>query len=109
MPAMVDILGKILRALEGGTPTNINTATTTPIRSGKGFLERVVINQISASSVVTIYDNTEASGNPIATITMPLTLLESNPQFEYKAKLSQGLTVVTTGEPINITVVHRAR
>ena len=40
-----------------GIPTNITTATTTQVKTGRGILSRVIVNEDVVSSVVTIYDN----------------------------------------------------
>jgi len=50
---------------------NIAGAATTVVKSGKGRLVTINVNKTIASSTITIYDNTAASGTKIATITNP--------------------------------------
>lgn len=88
----------------GDNYTNILTATTTVVKSGGGVLQRIVINKAVANGVVTIYDNTAASGTKIATITQPATLLETQDVLEYGVRFATGLTVVTSSTD-DITIV----
>jgi hypothetical protein len=83
--------------------TNIASATTTTVRSGKGVLHGITINKAVASGVITIYDNTAGSGTKIATITEPATLLNSQMQLLYDVCFTTGLTIVT-GQADDITV-----
>jgi len=89
-----------------GQYKNIAGAATTVIRTGAGILERIVINKSVASSVITVYDNTAASGNKIATITEPATPAADNNTLEYGCAFTTGLTVVTDSAD-DITVVWR--
>ena len=86
--------------------TNVLTATTTVVKSGSGFLKAIVINKAVALGVITIYDNTEASGTKIATITNPATLLGSMIYLPYDVRFSTGLTVVTSSTD-DITIVWK--
>jgi hypothetical protein len=73
--------------------SNINTNTTTTIKSGSGVLHSITINTPGSDSTATIYDNTIGSGTTIATIktdSSTITLL-------YDVNFSTGLTIVTTG------------
>jgi len=97
-------LNKICKQLEGGTPTNIDAAGTTVVTSGPGQLVALVINTAVASGVITLYDNTVASGTKLATVTLPAVLLETQKQLVYRANFLNGLTVVTVGS-VDITVV----
>lgn len=91
----------------GRTFSNITTATTTTVKSGKGNLHTLCLNTVAASGVVTVYDNTAGSGTKILTITNPLTLLAMGPLCgTYDIAFSTGLTVVTTGTQ-DITVSYR--
>lgn len=85
--------------------SNIASATTTVCRSGKGFLSKIVVNTAVANGVITVYDNTAASGTKIATITMPATLLQNHFTLDFgKVMFNTGLTVVTSAAT-DITVV----
>lgn len=91
----------------GGPYSNIKTATTTAVKAGAGILHKIVVNTPVANGVVTVYDSLAGSGNTIATITMPATLLSQGPQTAtYDLRFATGLTIVTTGTP-DITVVYR--
>jgi hypothetical protein len=71
---------------------NISSATTTVVKSGQGFFNALVINTVVASAI-TIYDNTSAAGQKIAT------LAASAPAgtYKYEVKFSTGLTILTAG------------
>lgn len=85
--------------------TNLGVTAGTTIHNAAGYLHTVTINQPIASGTVTIYDNTAASGTKIATITLPATLLNEGPVTAiYDVNFSTGLTIVTTGTNIDVTV-----
>ena len=86
--------------------TNITSATTTTIKSGSGTLVRIVNNKKVANGVITIYDNTAASGTKIGTITNPATLLDSAQTYEYGVGFTTGLTIVTSAAE-DLTVVWK--
>jgi len=89
-----------------GKYTNISGAATTVIKSGSGFLYGIIVNTPVASGSITIYDNTSGSGTKIATITYPATLLSSGPvSVPFYVNFQTGLTVVTAGSGIDVTVV----
>lgn len=84
---------------------NIAGAATTVVKSGRGSLLGIVVNKAVASGVITIYNNTAASGTKIATITNPATLLHSQVSLDYKnIDFSTGLTIVTSAAD-DITVI----
>ena len=83
---------------------NIATNATNLVRTGPGILERIVCNKAVLSGVITVYDNTAASGTKIATITHPGTLLQNQYDLEFGARFTTGLTVVTSAAD-DITVV----
>jgi hypothetical protein len=88
----------------GDNYTNIAGAATTVIKSGAGRLKCIVVNKAVASGVITVYDNTAASGTKIATITNPGTLLQNYFVLTYNAKFTTGLTIVTSAAD-DVTVV----
>ena len=88
----------------GANATNIAGAATTVVNTGRGILQSIVVNKAVASGVITIYDNTAASGTKIATITHPGTLLANNYDLYYGAYFATGLTVVTSSTD-DITVI----
>ena len=84
---------------------NINSASTTTVKTGEGILAAVNFNKLVASSSVTIYDNTEASGKTIGTITQPLGLLASQIVMPFNVRFTNGLTVVTSAAD-DISVIY---
>lgn len=94
----------------GWNYSNITTQTTTVVKSGAGFLGGITFNKPQAAGVVTIYDNTAASGTVIATITFPATLLSDVTQWGVLGtggiKCQNGITVVTSGATQDITVLY---
>lgn len=85
--------------------SNIAGAATTTVRTGKGVLKAIVVNKAIANGVITVYDNTAASGTKIATITNPATLLHSQISLDYgEAAFTTGLTIVTSAAD-DITVI----
>lgn len=86
--------------------SNITSATTTVVKSGSGFLHKIVVNKGVASATITIYDNTSASGTKIGTITFGSSLLTDIPVAHYDVYFATGLTIVTSGAT-DITVSYR--
>lgn len=86
--------------------SNITTQTTTVVKSGAGVLSKITVNAAAANGVITIYDNTAASGTVIATITCPATLLQNHYVLEFDVVFATGLTIVTGTANQNITVSY---
>ncbi len=85
---------------------NISAGATTVLKTGKGRLYAILNNKATASGVITVYDNTAASGTRIATITNPGTLLHNQYELNYQGlEFNTGLTVVTSTTD-DITVVY---
>ena len=90
----------------GNKYRNIASGATTVVKSGKGRLFGIVNNKATLSGVITVYDNTAASGTIIATITNPATLLQNQYSLAYHGlEFATGLTIVTTTTD-NITVIY---
>lgn len=90
----------------GYSSNNITLAapTTTVVKTGAGILHTITFNKPVATGVVTVYDNTAASGTVLATITVP-----ASPQpvtLHYDAVFTTGLTVVTATAAQDITVTY---
>lgn len=85
--------------------SNINTNTTSTVKSGAGVLKRIVVNKVGASSnTCTIYDSTTATGTIIGTIDP----VHMQMVFEYDLVFSNGLTIVTAnGTAADITVIYK--
>lgn len=72
-------------------PTNITTATTTTVKSGKGILRGISVNT-TAAGTITVYDNTAGSGTKIGTL--KASIVEGT-YFGLPAVFNTGLTIVT--------------
>lgn len=81
---------------------NIVSQTTTVIRATAGILHTITFNNPVATSVVTVYDNTSATGTKIATITVPASPVPVT--LTYDVAFSTGLTIVTATATSDITV-----
>lgn len=84
---------------------NITGQATTVVKSGAGTLSRLVLNAPTATEVITIYDNTAASGTIIGKITIP-----ASPQpvsIEFGVAFATGLTILTATASSDLTVVYR--
>lgn len=90
--------------IAGYSSSNITAAapTTTVVRTGSGILHSITLNKPAATGVITVYDNTAASGTVLATITTP-----ANPQpvtLIYDLYFQTGLTIVTATAAQDITI-----
>jgi len=83
--------------------SHIAGAATNVVKSGAGTLWRITLNKPIASSTVTVYDNTAASGTVLATIT---NTTDVKPYFlDYGVRFETGLTIVTSGAD-DLSVVY---
>lgn len=89
----------------GFTYANINTATTTTVKSGAGVLHSVCVNTINATSTAQMYDNTAGSGTKIGLITQATGQQPSC--LVYDVAFGTGLTIVTTTGTPDYTVSYR--
>jgi|SRR5579863_4113225 len=81
---------------------NITGDTTTTVKTGPGILHTITINNPTATEVITIYDQTSATGNKIGTITIP-----SSPTpvtLTYDVEFLIALTIVTATATSDITI-----
>ena len=78
--------------------------TTTVVKTGAGILHTVTFNKPVATAVVTIYDNTAASGTVIGTITVPASPIPVT--LTYNAAFGTGLTITTATAAQDITVTY---
>lgn len=90
----------------GYNHANITAAapTTTVVKTGQGVLHTITLNKPTATAVITIYDNTAASGTVIGTITVP-----ASPQpvtLTYDVTFTTGLTIVTATAASDLTVSY---
>lgn len=92
--------------MAGNKFRNIAGAATTVVKSGRGRLFGMVCNKTVLAGVVTIYDNTAASGTKIATITNPAALLQSQFSLTYHGlEFANGLCVVTSAAD-DLTIIY---
>lgn len=86
--------------------SNLAGAATTTVKSGAGILERICFNNGTASSTITLYDNTAASGTKIASFAPgSVSVFPSCP--ELNVAFGTGLTVVTTVASTDITIIYK--
>ena|SRR3990167_1017881 len=71
------------------------------IKSGTGFLSTVIINTTTAG-VITLYDNTAASGTKIATLKASI----GEGFYQYQCKFTNGLWADSTSNS-DFTVIYR--
>ncbi len=103
-----DLTNNVFRVEGQFSGNNITTTGTTVVKAAAGFLHTLTINTPVASSVITLYDNTAASGTKLATITLPATLLMEGPDTAiYDLLFTTGLTIVTATGASDITVSYR--
>lgn len=104
-----DVTNDVMKVEQQMTYTHITLAapTTTVVKSGAGLLHAVTINQAVATGVITIYDNTAASGTVIAVITQPAAVLATTQVVLYDVKFATGCTIVTATAAQDITVSTR--
>lgn len=78
--------------------------TTTVVKTGQGVLHTITLNKPTATAVITIYDNTAASGTVLGIITVP-----ASPQpvtLTYDVTFTVGLTIKTETAASDITVSY---
>ena len=78
--------------------------TDTVIKISAGVLHTITFNKPVATAVVTVYDNTVASGTVLATITIPASPIPVT--LTYDAVFSTGLTITTATAAQDITVTY---
>ncbi|MEK9207460.1 MAG: hypothetical protein AAB922_03195 [Patescibacteria group bacterium] len=83
---------------------NLLANATTTLKSSAGILNRIVINNVGAAgNILTIYDNSAASGTLVGVVD---TVELNGRVLDYRLALNTGLTVVMgTGTAADITVV----
>lgn len=83
-----------------GQPTNIASATTTTVKTGPGILIGYFV-AAGTTPTVQAFDNTAASG----TVIHGTATVATGTFVPVYAQFQTGLTVVTTGTGVNVTVV----
>jgi hypothetical protein len=95
----VDFLGNLKTTLPYAY-NNIKTATTTNVKSGKGFLHSITVNTTTAFAI-NVFDNTTATGATIANF--PVSAIATT--YIYDVNFTTGLTILTGGAS-DITVSY---
>lgn len=92
----------------GWNYVNITAAapTTTVVKSGAGVLHIVNVNTAADTGVITLYDNTSATGTKIGTITTTIEASGSPKPMVYDVAFNTGLTIVTSTAAQDITVSY---
>jgi hypothetical protein len=84
--------------------TRISSATTTQVKSGSGYLHKIVLNKPVASSTIKLIDNTSGSTVNIGTITNTTDVKPYS--LVYDVRFTTGLRIITDGAD-DITVVYQ--
>lgn len=82
----------------------ITTATTTQVKSGSGYLHKIVLNKPVASSTIKLIDNTAGTTANIGIITNTTDVKPY--ELVYDVRFSTGLRIVTSGTD-DITVIYQ--
>lgn len=92
--------------MPGYSYRNITAAapTTTVVSGTPGILHSITFNNPVATAVVTVYDNTAASGTKIGTITVPASPMPVT--LTYDVAFTVGLTITTATAASDITVSY---
>lgn len=92
--------------IPGYSTVNITAAapTTTVVKTGQGILHTITFNKPVATGVVTVYDNTAASGTIIGIITTPASPMPVT--LQYDLVFTTGLTITSATAAQDITVTY---
>jgi len=86
---------------------NLTGAATTTVKSGTGVLAGISLNNGTASSTITIYDNTAGSGTIIMKLSPGSVSQFGSVYMGIDAEFSTGLTVVTTVASTDVTLFYQ--
>jgi len=89
-----------MQFVNNNTYSNIASATTTVVKASAGHLHSITVNT-TAAGAITVYDNTSAAGNKIATL--KASIVENT--YVYDCAFGTGLTIVTAAAS-DITVSY---
>lgn len=90
--------------LDGSDFVHITGNATTVAKTGAGTLHSLLINVSGLLSTrATLYDNTSGSGTVIAVVDTT----KASSLFMYNIAFTTGLTIVTTGGAVDLTVTYR--
>ena len=106
-PVSFDIIGSAI-VRQGKLITNAvyyhlsGNAATHILKLGAGVLQKIMFNNTTGTNI-TIYDNTAGSGDVIGIITTTQACIG---EWTYNAPFSTGLTLVTTGNGLDATIIY---
>ena len=103
-PATAQVFGSPTLVITAYKYANITTDATTTIKSSSGILHSICFNKPTATEVITLYDNTAASGTIIGTITIPTSPLPVC--LTYDINFNTGLTILTATALSDITISY---
>lgn len=86
--------------------SHVAGAATTTVKSGSGTLGSICINAGTASTTVSVFDNTAGSGTTIALIALASTSSLVNCEH-FDVEFATGLTITTTVAATDITVTYQ--
>ena len=90
--------------LDGSDFVHITGNATTVAKTGAGTLHSLLINVSGTLTTrATLYDNTSGSGTVIAVVDTT----KASSLFMYNIAFTTGLTIVTTGGAVDLTVTYR--
>lgn len=82
--------------------SNITTGTNV-IATGNGVLHTLTFNKPVATGVITIYNNTAASGTKIATITIPASPMPVTLTFDVAFAIGLTVAIATADQDITVS------
>lgn len=83
--------------------TNITSAATTQVFTGKGCLKSIIVNDSGTGGTVKIIDNTSGSTANVGTITLNATPIVFPMALAYNIYIANGLRIITSATP-NLTI-----
>lgn len=90
-----------MNEFQGNNYLRISSATTTTVKSGRGYLHGIILGA-TAAGAITIYDNTAGSGTIIGVLKASI----GEQTFMYNCQFGVGLTIVTAGAS-DLTVIYQ--
>jgi hypothetical protein len=96
-----DLTNDVIKTEQRFSPLYISTATTTLVKTGAGFLHRIIVNGGTTGTIIA-YDNTAGSG----AIIFSFDTTNAIGSYEFNCSFATGLTIVTSAAT-KLTAVYR--
>jgi hypothetical protein len=96
-----DLTNDVVKVEQRFTYAYISTATTTQVKTGAGFLHKIIVNTTAAGTIKIIDD---VSGSTVNIGQMKASIAEGD--YEYNLSFTTGLRIITAATS-DITVVYR--